>query len=255
MSRRSSCCRVSYSSTLRHILEPSALLPTLTRRIRILVILITPLSLSIRVVSRTSSTIVLLLLLLRLILLRPTIGHRCCASRDGSTPRRRVVRIPSGLSSDHISAHRFPPIRSSIIVIVLESARPVVYVRVGDSPFPADGLVPRRINRRRERHGRRGLRVLLLLLLLLRLIRHLFLPARIGAPKRLGPPLGYGLLILLLFLLRTKRTRSSRLIPPTRVRSSQRRLPLLGRIRCVDSLLCTRTTIARGRSAARAGFR
>ena len=99
------------------------------------------------------------------------------------------------------------------------------------------------------------MRVLLVLLLLLRLIRHLLLLVRMGAPKRLGPPLGYSLLILVLFLLRTKRTRSSGLIPPTRISSSQYGLPLLGCIRCINSLLRTRPPIARGRSSTRAGFR
>ena len=128
---------------------------------------------------------------------------------------------------------------------MLERPSSIVDVRVRDSPFPADGLVPpRRIDRRSQADRRR--RGVLSVLLIVGIAG-----TGVGAPERLGPPFGHTLVIVLAFL-RPERTRSSGRIPPDWVCRGQSSFALLGRISRLDPLLCSSPTIAPARSRRRA---
>lgn len=178
-----------------------------------------------------------------------------CPSRNRPTPRRsrRIVSVPRRLPTRarhryrrrQIGTHGFPPIRPGIIVVVLESPGSIIDVRIRNSPFPADCLVPpRRINRRSQADRRR--RGVLPNLLVVGVAC-----TGVGAPERLGPPLGHGLIVVLAFLC-PERTRSSGRIPPDRVCRGQSSLAFLGRSGRLDPLLCSRPTIAPARSRRRA---
>jgi hypothetical protein len=185
--------------------------------------------------------LVLLLLVLRSLVVVLLSIDIWCASRNRPTPRgsRRIVSVPRRLPTRarhryrrrQIGTHRFPPIRPGVIVVVLKRPSSIIDVRICNSPFPADCLVPpRRIDRRSQADRRR--RVVLSILLVVGIAC-----TGVGAPERLGPPLGHGLVIVLAFLC-PERTRSSGRIPPDRVCRGQSGL---------DPLLCSRSTIAPAR--------